>query len=109
VRDDVSVNSDALSVTDFVNLKINSAHSFGWTHRDMIYVCVIIEISIYIYKYCILYFQKRKTREERRLRIVPACSSFPVPRLPTNTTATNEGMVCCGPVQVIRTSGAEPG
>jgi hypothetical protein len=60
VRDDVSVNSDALSVTDFVNLKINSAHSFGWTHRDMIYVCVIIEISIL---YCIFKKEKHERRE----------------------------------------------
>jgi hypothetical protein len=40
VKDDVSVDSDALLVTDFVNFKIKLAQSFRCTHRDSVYICV---------------------------------------------------------------------
>jgi hypothetical protein len=51
----VCVNSEALCVTDFMNLKIKSAQSFRVIHSDRLYVCVFIGvsthmcISIYIY------------------------------------------------------------
>jgi hypothetical protein len=53
--DDVSVDNDTLLVTDFVNLKIKSAQSFGCAHRGRLCVCVFIGVSahmcmsIYIY------------------------------------------------------------
>jgi hypothetical protein len=42
-------------VTDFVNLKIKSAQSFKYVHRDRIYIHIFIEMSAYIYKYLYLY------------------------------------------------------
>jgi hypothetical protein len=39
VGDDVSVNSDALLVIDFVNLNIKSVQSFGGAHKGRMYVC----------------------------------------------------------------------
>jgi hypothetical protein len=45
VGDDILVNSEALLVTDFVNLKIKSAQSFGGAHRDSVCVHVFIGVS----------------------------------------------------------------
>jgi hypothetical protein len=42
VRDDVSVDSETLLVTDFVNLKIMPAQSFGDAHRGRMCVRVFI-------------------------------------------------------------------
>jgi hypothetical protein len=55
VGGDILVDSDALLVTDFVNLKIKPAQSFEGTHRSKVFVCMFIRvsthtcISIYIY------------------------------------------------------------
>jgi hypothetical protein len=46
VRNDVTVDSEALLVTDFVNLKIKSAQSFRCAHRDRMYG-VFIDVSAY--------------------------------------------------------------
>jgi hypothetical protein len=49
VRDDVPIDSsEALLMTDFVNLKIKSTQSFGGAHRDRICMCVFIDVSAYI-------------------------------------------------------------
>jgi hypothetical protein len=45
VGDDVLIDSDALLVTDFVNLKIKPTQSFRGAHRDMMYVRVFIGVS----------------------------------------------------------------
>jgi hypothetical protein len=45
VRGDVLVDSDALLVTDLVNLKIKPAQSFRGAHRDMVCVRVFIGVS----------------------------------------------------------------
>jgi hypothetical protein len=47
VGDDVLINSEALLVTDFVNLKIKSVQSFRGAHRGRMCVRVFIEISDY--------------------------------------------------------------
>jgi hypothetical protein len=47
VGGDVSVDSDALLVTDFINFKIKSAQSFGGTHKGRVCVCVFIGVSVY--------------------------------------------------------------
>jgi hypothetical protein len=39
------VDSEMLLMTDFVNLKIKPAQSFKNTHRDIMYVCVFIDVS----------------------------------------------------------------
>jgi hypothetical protein len=55
LRDDVLIDSDALLMTDFVNLKIKPAQPFRCTHKNKVCVRVFIEvsahvcISIYIY------------------------------------------------------------
>jgi hypothetical protein len=45
VEGNVPVDSDALLVTDFVNLKIEPAQSFGGAHRDRLCVRVFIVVS----------------------------------------------------------------
>jgi hypothetical protein len=45
VGGDVPVDSESLLVTDFVNLKIKSAQSFGGAHRDRMCMCVLIGVS----------------------------------------------------------------
>jgi hypothetical protein len=45
VRGDVPVDSDALLVTDFINLKIKLAHSFRVAHRSRVCVRVFIVVN----------------------------------------------------------------
>jgi hypothetical protein len=45
VEDDVPVDSEALLVTDFVNLKIKSTQSFKSSHRGSVYVRAFIGMS----------------------------------------------------------------
>jgi hypothetical protein len=45
VGGDVPVDSDALLVTDFMNLKIKPTQSFGCAHRDRMCVRVFIGVS----------------------------------------------------------------
>jgi hypothetical protein len=45
VRGDVPVDSEALLVTDFVNLKIKPAQSFEGAHRSRVCVHVFIGVS----------------------------------------------------------------
>jgi hypothetical protein len=60
---DVSVDSEALLVTDFVNLKIKPTQSFRCAHKSMVYVRVFIWVSvstcmsIYI---CTVFLKKHK-------------------------------------------------
>jgi hypothetical protein len=51
VRGDVSVDSEMLLLTDFVNLKIKSTQSFKNVHRGRICVCMFIGVSDHIYIY----------------------------------------------------------
>jgi hypothetical protein len=61
VGGDISVDSESLLVTDFVNLKIKLAQSFRCAHRDMVCVYVFIGVnartcmSIYI---CAVFLKK---------------------------------------------------
>jgi hypothetical protein len=61
VADDVFIDSKTLLVTDFVNLNIKTAQSFGGAHRDKVYVCILIGMSVHtcmnIYIYIV--FQKK--------------------------------------------------
>jgi hypothetical protein len=57
VGGDVLVDSETLLVTDFVNLKIKSAHSFEGAHRDRVCARVFIQISAnFATALCILQF-----------------------------------------------------
>jgi hypothetical protein len=54
---DVSIDSDAFLMTDFMNLKIKPTQSFKDTHRGKVYVHIFIErlliyISVSIYVLC---------------------------------------------------------
>jgi hypothetical protein len=60
VRGDVSINSDALLVTDFMNLKIKPAQSFGSAHRARVCVCVHRGECSYVYEYLRLYCVSQK-------------------------------------------------
>jgi hypothetical protein len=57
----VSVDSDVLLVTDFVNLKIKLAQSFRVTHRGSVCVYVVIVVSAHM-SICvyIVFFKKEK-------------------------------------------------
>jgi hypothetical protein len=48
VRGDVPINSDALLVINFVNLKIKSTQSFGGANRSNMYVRMFIEVSDHV-------------------------------------------------------------
>jgi hypothetical protein len=54
VVNDIHIDSEMLLVTDFMNLKIKPAQSFGYAHRDRVCMCVFIECS-YVYEYLCLY------------------------------------------------------
>jgi hypothetical protein len=63
VRGDALVDSEALLVTDFINLKIKSTQSFRCTHRGRVCIRVLIEVSartcmsIYV---CTVFLKKKK-------------------------------------------------
>jgi hypothetical protein len=48
IGDDVLIDSETLLMTDFVNLKIKSAQSFGCAHRGRVYMRVFIEVSAHV-------------------------------------------------------------
>jgi hypothetical protein len=49
VRDDVSVDSELLLMTDFVDLKIKLTQFFRGAHRGRVCVCVFIDVSAHTY------------------------------------------------------------
>jgi hypothetical protein len=53
MKDDVSINSNMLLLTDFINLKIKSTQSFRDAHKKSIYSYIHKDECsyIYIYKY----------------------------------------------------------
>jgi hypothetical protein len=74
VGGDIPVDSEALFVTDFMNLKIKPAQSFGGAHRDIVCVRVFIEVSDHTYMsiyVCTMFLKKgkctqvHKTKEEK--------------------------------------------
>jgi hypothetical protein len=42
---DIPVDSEAILVTDFMNLKIKSVQYFECAHRNSVYVCIFIYVS----------------------------------------------------------------
>jgi hypothetical protein len=73
VGDDVSVDSEMLLVSDFVNLKIKSTQSFRGAHRDRMYVHVFIEVSVYMcinmYVYTVFLKKEQNTQYVQRVHI----------------------------------------
>jgi hypothetical protein len=65
VGDDVSVDSETLLMTDFVNLKIKLTQSFGCAHEDKVCVHIFREVNtgmcIRIYV-CIIFLIKKYSR-----------------------------------------------
>jgi hypothetical protein len=60
VGGDVSIDSETLLMTDFVNLKIKSAQSFEYTHIDKVCMCVYRDECSYVYTYLYLYYYVSK-------------------------------------------------
>jgi hypothetical protein len=61
---DVLIDSDALLLTNFANLKIKPTQSFRGAHRGRICVCVFIEVSAHTYMsiyVCTVFLKKIKT------------------------------------------------
>jgi hypothetical protein len=52
---DVPVDNEALLITDFVNLKIKSAQSFGCAHMGRVCVCVCIFIGVSAHTWMSIY------------------------------------------------------
>jgi hypothetical protein len=48
VRGGIPVDTEALLVTDFVNLKIKPAQYFRCAHRGRVYMCVFIGVSAHM-------------------------------------------------------------
>jgi hypothetical protein len=75
VECDVSVDSETLLVTDFVNLKINPTQSFRGAHKSRMCMCVFIKVSphtcmrIYIYTV----FLKKSSATIKRIICVRSC------------------------------------
>jgi hypothetical protein len=64
VGGDVPVDSEALLVTNFVNLKIIPAESFECAHRGRVCVRVFIKVSVHAYMsicVCTVFLKKRIT------------------------------------------------
>jgi hypothetical protein len=51
MRCDVPVDSETLLVTDFVNLKIKPAQSFGGAYMSRVCVCIYMGECSYVYEY----------------------------------------------------------
>jgi hypothetical protein len=71
VRDDIPVDSEALFMTDFMNLKIKPAQSFGGAHRNMICVRVFIEVSAHTYMsiyVCTVFLKKGKCTQVHKIK-----------------------------------------
>jgi hypothetical protein len=63
VGGDVPIDSETLLVTDFVNLKIKLAQSFGGGHRDKVCVHVFIGVSAHTCMsicICTVFLKKKK-------------------------------------------------
>jgi hypothetical protein len=45
VEDDIPIDSEALLVTNFVNLKIKLTQSFGGDHMIRVCMCMFIEVN----------------------------------------------------------------
>jgi hypothetical protein len=54
VGGDVLIDNETLLMTDFVNLKIQSAQSFRDAHKNSVCVYMFIEISTHIYIYILV-------------------------------------------------------
>jgi hypothetical protein len=66
VEGDVPVDSEALLVTDFVNLKIKPTQSFRGAHRGRIYVRVFIGVSAHTYMsicVCTVFLKKKSSSD----------------------------------------------
>jgi hypothetical protein len=68
-------------VTDFVNLKIKPAQSFGCVHRGKVCMCVYRVECSYVYKYLHLYCVSKKMvfnveRKKARLLIYVTASMY---------------------------------
>jgi hypothetical protein len=77
VGGDVPVDSDELLVTDFVNLKIKSAHFFEVAHRNRVCIYVNRDKCSYVYEYLYLYCicqKKMRLDAVSTYRIVSASS-----------------------------------
>jgi hypothetical protein len=69
VGGDVPVNSETLLLTDFVNLKIKLAQSFGDAHRGRVCVHVFIGMSAHTCMsicVCTMFLKKKKNASPER-------------------------------------------
>jgi hypothetical protein len=49
VGGDVPIDNKTFLMTDFINLKIKPAQSFGCAHKGMVYVRIFIGINVHTY------------------------------------------------------------
>jgi hypothetical protein len=62
VEDDISINSETLLMTDFINLKIKLVQSFRGNHKDVmrVYIFILVNAHIYINIYICTVFLKKE-------------------------------------------------
>jgi hypothetical protein len=78
VRGDVSIDIEALLVTDFMNLKIKLTQSFRSVHRGRVCVCVFIWLIAHMCMsicICIVFLQKKRTDVNHQEKIDSLMSS----------------------------------
>jgi hypothetical protein len=77
VGGDVPVDSEALLVTDFINLKIKSVQSFEGAHKGRMYMHVFIWVSVHMCMsiYVCTVFLKKKLIYDIKDDLVPSLPS----------------------------------
>jgi hypothetical protein len=80
VGDNVPVDSEALLVTDFMNLKIKLVQFFGGAHRSRVcvrvFICVSVRtyISIYVYNILLKKVSWQQKKKVSRTTYTACCS-----------------------------------
>jgi hypothetical protein len=76
VGGDIPVDSEALLVTDFMNLKINSTQSFRDAHRGRMYMRMFVELSAHTYMsiyVCTVFLKKTSKRLKSNSQTTSFC------------------------------------
>jgi hypothetical protein len=64
VGDDITVDSETLFVTDFVNFKIKPTQYFKYTHKNKMYIHMF-HMNIYTYMISTTVFLKKRKKEQK--------------------------------------------
>jgi hypothetical protein len=79
VGGDVPIDNETFLMTDFINLKIKSAQSFGCAHKSMICVRIFIGINVHTYMSIYIYTVFLKKNDNIYNLNVASCVLFRAP------------------------------